>query len=279
MVDLTPPPGFVRTEINTTQAAHQIPEMLACVEINCRRKNIEFLRIEPERAGPCVIVGGGPSVATRLDALRALRRKPGSWLIGMNDAPLYLNENGIECDAAMFWETEAVLGDARLPYQPLPLDYYIASRAHPDWYALVYGHRIVAWHCRDDVGEREIIDQYDPGPVMVAGGTAGALRTIEIGRARGFREFHLFGIDGSYDDPVRSHAYPSFETDRSTITAWCNGKSFETKVYYMQQARDLVDQYRAYQAIQARDGTPFRMVVHADGLIPHFAAAHGIPVM
>lgn len=269
------PPGFVLTEIITRQDTSQITEMLASVEINCRRVSRgehSFLSVEPENDGSFAIVGGGPSIANRLEQIRALD-KEGNRIVAMNDAAPYLLDHGINVWACVLWET-STSGWCRVTQERPEIRYLIASRAHPDWFAHLRGREIILWHCRDDLGERVIIDRFDADPVMIAGGTSHALRSFEIGRAMGFRKFHLFGCDGSYSE--RSHAYQNAEQPGQNFTVWLNGETFRTCHHWVQHAKDLVAQVKAYKEIEDRDGTAFRLVVHGEGFIPAYAHANGI---
>lgn len=274
------PPGFVPTEIQTTQDRSQVAEMLASVEVNCRRverqENVEFLREEPETDGAFVICGNGPSLADCRDRVKALD-KPGNRIVAMNNAAPFLHDNGVNVWAGCVWET-ATAAWCEISKRNLPMRYLVASRAHPDWVAYFRGNPVILWHCRDDVGEREIIDRFDAAPVMIAGGTSHALRSFEIGRAMGYRKFHLFGCDGSYRGGV-SHASETVKQPGQHFTAWVDGREFQTCHHWAQHAVDLVNQVKAYEAKEARGEAPFRLVVHGDGLIPAFARHHGIPTL
>ncbi|MEC9266714.1 MAG: 6-hydroxymethylpterin diphosphokinase MptE-like protein [Pseudomonadota bacterium] len=274
------PPGFAKTTIQTRQDQSQVSEMLASVEINCRRitrqDNVSFLRIGPERDGQFIICGNGPSLRDTVDRIKALDR-PENRIVAMNGAGSFLYDNGINVWATVAWET-ATTAICKVTELRLPMKYLIASRAHPDWCAHLHDREIILWHCLDDVGEREIIDRFDESPVMVAGGTSHALRSIEIGRAMGFRKFQMFGCDGNYRDGV-SHSNGHFQQPSQHFKAFAGGQVFETCHGWAQQAIDTVEQYRAYKRIEARDGTPFHLVIHGDGLIQAFAREHGIPTI
>ncbi|HKJ73342.1 MAG TPA: 6-hydroxymethylpterin diphosphokinase MptE-like protein [Alphaproteobacteria bacterium] len=277
------PPGFCPVPVSNFLRFDetQKPEMLASVEINCRRvvqgdnPNISFLRIEKELPGAFVIVAGGPSLLGTIERIRALNAA-GNRIVAMNDAASYLIENGITPWGCCMWETAAALHGDVLG-RPPDITYLLASRAHSDHYAHLRERRIVIWHTLDDIGEREIIDRHDDAPVMIAGGSVHALRCIEIGRAMGYRSFHLFGLDGCYG--TTTHAYKDQRQTATELIAHVGGREFRTHTLWAQSAIDLVNQVRAYRHQHEVHGTPFNICVHGDGLVQAFARDHGLIVV
>lgn len=272
------PPGFRYLKFETIQDTKQIPEMLASVEINCRRpsqgdnEKITFLHEEAEKPGSFVIVGGGPSLHETIGSIKALDRE-GNRIVAMNDAADFLIENGVTPWGCVVWETHKAFWGP-VTEKAVDIRYLVASRAHPDWCAYFRGRRIILWHCLDNIGEREIAARFDPDPIMIAGGVASGLRSIEIGRVMGYRNFHIFGMDASKGDA--SHAYANRPAPSQLFQVCVGGEVFDTHHSWVQSAVDFVDQVRAYSEKEKKHGNPFRVCVHGRGLFQTMAKEAGI---
>ena len=128
------------------------------------------IRPEKEKHAPLIIVGGGPSLKGDIETIRGMRGR----IVCMNDACLFLIENGIRPWGVVFWE--AATSNDRFFDDPPDLTYLVASHAHPDAFDKLKDRRVLMWHARMDVGEVEIIAARREGDAVIGGGSSAADR-------------------------------------------------------------------------------------------------------
>ena len=168
------------------------------------KKDIAWVECEDEVSSCAIMVGGGPSLKNHLHELLSLVDKGGK-IFAMNGACGYLNELGITPEYQVIVDarqrTSTLVGTAR--------EHLIASQCHPDTVDSASKHNnIRLWHLQ--IGD---IEQYFPESKVNEGGYAIMQSAISVGNsslglayALGFRDFHIFGYDSSYECG-KSHAY------------------------------------------------------------------------
>lgn len=271
----TPPPGFLPLCGDFRFNPAQVDEALSNIRHNLAQ-GVPTLEAEGEKDGSCVIVGGSPSINRMVDRIRGFDR-PGNRILAMNDAVLWLARHGIQAHGCVVREI-ASEGGAGLLKTPPACRYYIASNAHPGWLDGLRGQDCVLWHSPSLIGDVELIHELDPDGLMITGGVSAALRSIGIGRAMGYRNFHLFGVDSSLGEGMHGSATHAYE-DRPNETngcreIWVNGRNFQATDYWIQQSLGLIEQVADYERL----GFDVNVSVHGDGLLPWLARQHGIPV-
>lgn len=75
------------------------------------------------------------------------------------------------------------------------VEYLIASTCHPKFFAKLQGFNVKLWHVFDPNDEG--IRQLPEGEWAITGGCGAGLRAMTLGRFLGFRDLHIFGMDGS----------------------------------------------------------------------------------
>lgn len=136
-----------------------------------------FLKGSVDGSRPLALVGGGPSVADQLDTLRGW---PGDiWAINWTCA--WLSDNGI---AAKMVTLDASIKS--VPRAALCQGALIASCCQPS---------LLAEYA--DVG---VYDLAEDAPGGVDGGSSTACRAPVLAFQMGYREVHLFGVEGSFPD-------------------------------------------------------------------------------
>lgn len=199
-----------------------------------------------KKSRPLAIVGGGPSLKSTIDDLRAFKgdvlvcSSAHDHVISQGVAPNYT----VFCDAmpSPQWFTLPQAG----------CTYLLATQCHPTLFTQLSGHRIVMWHVAGDY-PNEIFE----GRGQIPGGCTAALRAIALGMVLGYEDLHFFGVDSSFEDD--KFAYPD-DTDTNEIyDAELNGRVFKTTLPLIAQAQDL-------QRLCENYGHLFSVTVHGDSL-------------
>lgn len=151
--------------------------------------------------GHAVIVGGGPSLKRHLDEIRE-RQKHNQVIFSTNNTYQYLVKNGIipDCHAMVDARPE---NTEFLPSEDHNSICYYASQCHPSLFQ--NAKNAVLWHSMD-----EGIQQYignDTGDPLVGGGSTIGMKSLALAWILGYRQFHLYGMDSSYEKG-ENHAYP-----------------------------------------------------------------------
>lgn len=250
---------LIKLEFTGDFAANQRDDALANIRAS-KERGLPFISEMAEpHDGVMAIVGNGPSLTETFEELRDK-----DWFIlSVNGAHDFLIERGIEPDGWAFIEVDR-WGEPLCVLPSRQCTYYIASQCHPEIFESLSDRNIVLWHLWQDIGEAELLKQYESLPLLIGGGTAPTLRAINLGMVLGYRKFEMFGVDGSYLE--NSHASVTGQRfdwkDHSDLDVICAGRRFLTKGYLAHQARDFDLFYR-------RHGHLFDMNFHGDGLIPH----------
>lgn len=210
---------------------------------------------------PIAIVCGGPSLLDTQDELRDLV-EDGYKLVAVNGTHDWLLDSGFRPSAMVM--VDAREANVRFVQRPIPTcKYLIASQCHPSVFDALEGQKVCIWHAKNDLGEKEILDNYYLGNYnWVVGGSTVTLRAIWVMRILGFSKFDLFGFDSCIMND-KHHAYSQPENDASEIRkAYCAGREFRVSAWMLSQADDFMHFVKHL-------GDSFELNVHGDGLIAH----------
>lgn len=223
-------------------------ELFAHIRANsasCKR----WAKTIPAHDGAAVLVGGGPSLRSRLEAIR-YRQGIGQKIFALNAACRFLNQNGITPDYQVLLDPQEFLTD----YIGIAQEYLVASQCHPS--VLTALPDPILWHLAVD-GAEEQIPEHDESFNLVGGGITVGLSSLCLAYSMGFRTIHCYGYDSSYEDK-NSHAFPAPEitADRiahmpisgERVSVTIGGKKFITTLCLTRQAQkfpslcdDLID--------------------------------------
>jgi len=223
----------------------------------------------------CVIVGGGPSLADSVQAIKDHRRR-GLKIITVNNALRFLTDKGITPDAHVMLDAREenlhMVKDA-----PKNVRYFLASQVHPCVFDALSGHDVVLWHNAMGSGEElmEIIKPwFDDGPnqkacVLVPGGGTVGLRAINLAWLSGYKKIHLYGFDSSYADG-KHHAYlQSLNDGEPTQEVVLADKTYICARWMIRQSMEF---QQTYLYLRERG---IKILVHGRGLIPAMARLLG----
>lgn len=235
---------------------------------NCKR-DLPWFTGGPVHKGELVIVGGGPSLLTRMDVI-ARRQLAGATVLCTNGTNLLLREHGIEPDMVVFVDPSPAVAGFVDHEEPSASLYLIASICDPSVFDALEGREVFVWH-PEMTGETDqqaaIFEQYPDKPCsLIGGGNTGAMRALNLGFILGYRTFHLYGMDSSYPKGGADHAYKKHDgPEPEALSALFNGKHFCASPWMVRQA----DEFKFYYAQLTTLGCNIH--VHGEGLIPEIA--------
>lgn len=190
--------------------------------------------------GAAVLVGGGPSLRSRLEAIK-YRQSVGQKIFALNGACKFLNENGIIPDYQVLLDPQEFLVD----YIGEAIEYLVASQCHPGVVKALPG--AILWHLAVE-GAQEQIPPHDDSYCLVGGGITVGLSSLPLAYSMGFRKIHCYGYDSSYED-ASSHAFaaPDISPDRIThqplsgdrVSVTSGGKRFISTLCLTKQAQNF----------------------------------------
>ena len=235
----------------------QVLDCLDNITASLRLGLPQFVR-EGLKKGALIIVGGGPSLAGEIEALRELDTDENRVLC-VNDVHDFILDHGIKPWGMIYMEI-GPWEEGRPPVRE-PIDgvkYLLSSCSNPINYDFFKDADILQWHAWNGLGtESAVRAVYPDSPVLGGGGTSG-LRAINLGIAAGWHRFHLFGMDSSFED--QTHAYADRPATETEIV--CAGRTFKTQPRLAKQAKDFRELCMKWHAM-------FDLVTHGDGLLQH----------
>ncbi len=182
--------------------------------------------LPPPRNRHLALVGGGPSLNHRKDALR---KWPGDvWAV--NHAALWCARNRIEC--SMFtvcpgwgWQPEVATIKRAI----------VATQSCPELIDLLCHSRIVTFELGDDAG---------PGSAPSA---------LLVAMRNGYDQITFFGCEGNYP-PGQQHAYDDYSYEKNIVVA-CAGQKFLTNPAFLMSTLWLAGLCRNHPAqVKERSG-------------------------
>lgn len=179
-----------------------IPIWLRDEQIRLAIKKVKG-RVQPYegiRQDPVAVVGFGPSLKETWQDIRRFR-----YVISCSGAHKFLLEHGI----VPTWHIEVDPREHKIQLLGTPdkrVIYLPSSTSHPKYldHILASGAEVLLWHVftNEEDGSR-ILPQ---GEWAITGGADAGLRALVMARFFGFRDIHVFGMDGSAGPAKESHA-------------------------------------------------------------------------
>lgn len=195
-----------------------------------KRTELRRLKQLPEHEGSCVIVGGAPSIETRVKEIRNAAENPYNITCSINCVHNWLISRGVIPSIHVVFEDDInpaiVLGKLHPD-----VVYYVCSQCPPHVFDYFSKNKVVLWHYWDaDKEYDKAINTLFPGEFMVGGGYPTLFRTINIAILLGYREFDLFGVDSSFEDDDKQHfaGYPTKPNPAGLADIWVGDKKFRT---------------------------------------------------
>lgn len=233
------------------------------IEANVRensRRRVPWLGMSEPHDRAAVIVGGGPSLATTVQAISAHSQR-GDDVFAVNGVSAYLHANDVAVQ-------HHVLLDARLSNldfvkRQTAENYIVASQCAPEIFYALRQSPVTMFHAHTDNVEAWLPEKR-PAYTLIASGSTVVLAAMCIAYAMGYRKIHLYGVDSSFVDKHHAYAQPENDDD-DVIEAVVAGRRFKTTPWMAAQ----VHQFQRV-ARELADGDA-EIMVHGDGLLPWVA--------
>lgn len=273
---------------------------------SARKRNWPFPKVNEFPDGEVAICGSGPSIG-KFEQLKELRRlqKRGVKVHGINRCPDFLATKGIFCDSASLLDPIPNVANYITPRRKT--EYFIGFQCHPDTFDAFDKPDIRKhiWYCRTTNEIDRLLTPRELAYAVPSRTSTNGLRSIMLNYMRGFRRFHFFGFDSSYETELdangveqiklsddgkgRLHAHAKPETIHDVRT---------TRVCEMDPAGDNVvyeKEYFTNSAMLAQADEFISLIsdiaqgfkqglmdqvyfhVHGDGLIPDIACSVKYP--
>lgn len=191
---------------------------------------------------PIAVVGFGPSLTDTWEQIRDFK-----YVITCSGSHKFLIERGI----VPTWHVEVdprphkitLLGD------PHPdVEYLVASTCCPQYFEHLEGFNVKLWHVFDATNDGlRLLPQ---GEWAVTGGCDVGLRAMSLSAFMGFRNLHVFGMDGSARGEDRhAGAHPNGKQKYSEVNY--NGKKFYTTPAMLEASRQTIHELAQMPAVTA----------------------------
>ncbi len=242
---------FAPIEIET-ESAIPVAELEANIRLNASR-GIPFLLNEkfPERNDRLAIVAGGSSLRETIHELRDFK-----YIMVVGTAHDHLIEQGFNPDYSVFCDSGPDLHAFRRKLQKNCI-YLMATQCDETLVTHLADCDVRLWDMEGWVNP----DVFDGRP-RIAGGSTAALRAPSLAYVLGFRDLHMFGLDSSFADTHKRHAYQYDDVSeiQPGLTCRINGRRFQTSMQMLAQAKDFQKILEGYSHL-------FSITVHGDSLI------------
>ena len=198
-----------------------------------------------EPSGPIAVVGFGPSLEETWPTIR-----PFSSIITCSGSHRFLLDHGI----VPSWHVEvdprahkiALLG------QPHPsTTYLIASTCHPDLvrYLLDHKAKIQLWHIFDS--DAEAISVLPRDEWALTGGPDAGMRAMGLARFLGYKDLHIFGMDGCYSaSKTHTTEHPNHKLSLGSPVEY-DGVTYQTTAALLECSKAVVHELNMLTDVKA----------------------------
>jgi 6-hydroxymethylpterin diphosphokinase MptE-like/Methyltransferase domain len=213
------------------------------------RVNISLLkeRIEPHyevRDQPIAVVCYGPSLNDTWEEIRNFEH-----VITCSGAHRFLIDRGIipnfHCEVDPREHKLQLIGE---PHKDV--EYLIASTCHPKYFRRLVdgGFNVKLWHVFD--GQDEAMRVLPPGEWALTGGCSVGLRALAIAHFLGFRDLHIFAMDGS-EGASGKHAAAHPNQAKQFYTTEYKGVTYRTTPAILEAARQTWHELNLLKDVRA----------------------------
>lgn len=231
-------------DINTT------PDVKYVVELwqrdlhiaDATKRPIGRLQPKPSRPERIAIVGFGPSLQDTWEQIRDFE-----FIITCSGAHRFLIDRGIIPN----WHCEVDPRPHKITLLGAPhpsVEYLIASTCAPAYFDHLADSNVKLWHIFD--GTEDGIRMLPPGEWAVMGGCDAGLRAMTLSAFLGFRDLHVFGLDGCARGEHRhADAHPYGKQKYAEVIH--DGKTYYTTPAMLAAAKGTVHELEQMPAVKA----------------------------
>lgn len=212
-------------------------------------------RLEPHyepRPEPIAIVCYGPSLNETWEQVREFK-----YVMTCSGAHRFMLERGI----VPTWHLDVDPREHKIKLIGAPhsdVEYLIASTCHPKYFRLLIdgGFKVKLWHVFD--GAEEAMRVLPNGEWALTGGCSVGLRALAVSHFLGFRNLHIFGMDGN-EGPSGKHAAEHPNQAKGYYHTEYKGVTYRTTPALLEAARQTWHELNFLRDVT----TTF----HGDGLV------------
>lgn len=234
------------------------------IKVNSARNVPWMFGQMPPRDGEILFVANAPSVKGSIPQIRR-KQKKGAKVWAINGAHDYLISKGITPDAAGFCDPADRMPDVVTKLND-DTAYLVASCCSPRFFDHLTGRKVILWHMNNEFGEEALVRslglKYDKKGEVFSGGSTCMLRLPSLAYYRGYRNFHFYGVDSSFEGPSHINRDDT-ELFGKIFHVECNGRVFRTNIPLARQ----VEEFALLTEILGRNGCTIN--VHGHGLLPY----------
>jgi uncharacterized Rossmann fold enzyme len=130
--------------------------------------------------------------------------------------------------------------------------FLMASCVHPQVFdhLVKHGANIILWHTYSGEAKDNLPLVYPRGEWVSTGGANVGLRALVLARMLGYRDIHIFGMDGSFE-PGKSHASHHPNAPKDYIIATLNGKEYSTTTAFLECGRSTIHELEMLPDVKA----------------------------
>lgn len=230
---------------------------LATTRVRGRIQPPTELEQQERKAIKCAVVCFGPSLNDTWEALRDY-----DAIVTCSGAHKFLIDRGIVPDWHL--EVDPRAHKVKLIGQPhADVKYLIASTCHPAVFDHLEGYDVKLWHVFDST--EDALRTLPHGEWAITGGCSVGLRAIGIAAFLGFRELHVFGMDGSEGATGKHAAEHPNQPQGHSLTEYPPGSGvmYKTTPAMLEAAR------QTWHELDQLPGC--KVVFHGDGLVQAMA--------
>jgi uncharacterized Rossmann fold enzyme len=165
------------------------------------RRDVGRIKPGDATAEPIAVVGYGPSLNDTWQFIKQFKK-----VITCSGAHKFLVDKGIIPTYHLEVDPRAHKVDLIGPPQN-ETEYLIASTCHPKVFDHLQGYNVKLWHVFDSTAEGKRL--LPAGEWQVTGGCDAGLRAITMASFLGYRDLHVFGIDGSGRKEKHASTHPN----------------------------------------------------------------------
>lgn len=201
-------------------------------------------RVEPHsrREEPIALVSFGPSLNDTWEELKKFK-----YIMTCSGAHKFLVDRGIiptyHCDVDPRPHKVTLIGT---PQEET--EYLIASACHPKMFDHLEGYNVKLWHVFDTTEEGDRL--LPRGEWALTGGCSIGLRTLTLAAFLGFRDLHIFGMDGC-SGKTGQHAAEHPNQPKNLDTCVYNGVEYTTTPAMLESARQTWHELNQMPVVKA----------------------------
>lgn len=211
------------------------------VRANCKRIPKRIIPAKPHKR-KCVLACYGPSIRDTINLIKEQAAKGDVDVFSVSGAHDFLLDNGIK-------PTFHVECDPR-PHKAdniaKPIDgvqYLIGSGVSPVLLDKLEGADVALWHiATPEHCARFLNELNEPNNLVISGGSSVGLRAVPLAYNMGYREFHIYGMDCSFDPDgaqwAGKHAGKPHEVVRANTA---DGETFKTSLVLLSYATHAIE--------------------------------------